>query len=654
MTSSVIHMQKNGIPTQAEKAGLKTQVKSGLTSHVMKAGLAAHLVNAALIIQVLEDVLVAGSHESYSVIFFTDGSTSPSTVFMINDHLKFPGVSFFEVMTIGLDINKEKNFCMLLDQVKLLRQVSSYTTVVVVTDDLTFLAAFLKCSLKGRVLVWSTRLLIITRTRLVDVQDLQAELSKLNSMMLIISDYTTNIRCNIYIHLPYSPRGSQVLQVAHWAPSQGLIFTSNLPLFPDKYSKFFRRPHLLVAVEETAFSKLIKGKEPGASKFLGSLPQMIDQLSKVMNFTYSFVRPPDGVWGVKLKNGSWSGMVGMVMREEVSIGAGPFMVDRWRAEVVDFTVPILIDYWRILGARGLPEVDPWSFLFPMSPTVWVAIIVALMVLAASLFLMSSCFFLASDYKNKWLSRTFDYIRILLQQDMTVPICYWWERMLLVVWMMITLVITRSYSGNLMALLAVRHIPQPYQSLRDVMDDSSVTVIWEKDSASVPYLKSANSGIYREVADAEKTGRLIWRTHSEFAEALDTLVRRGDHVLIDVDNAIRSYIAQDFTKTGQCSFYESREEFLLIMLSMIGQKDSPLVPALSKRIMWMTEAGLFFQWLVAEEPNSTVCYRTSSKITVNAALSLTNISGMFVIILVGYFTSLFVFFIELLIPCSRNF
>nr|XP_053636697.1 probable glutamate receptor [Cherax quadricarinatus] len=363
---------------------------------------------------------------------------------------------------------------------------------------------------------------------------------------------------------------------------------------------------------------------------------------------YTYVRPSDELWGVKLGNGSWSGMVGMVMRKEVEIGVGPFSIHISRTEVVDFTVPIMIDYYRIIGARGHPEVDPWGFVFPMAPLVWAAILATLMVLVAAVFLMSvSVAHKTVDQRNK-LHIVFDYVRILLQQDMTVPAYWWWERVMLVLWMMVTLVLTRSYSGNLMALLAVRHISQPYQSLQDVVDDPSVKMIWEKGSNVLSYLDSAESGIYREIADTGKVGRLIYITRRHFSEAIDTVVRQGDHVLMLAATGLVAYVAQDFTKTGKCSFYGSREEFLQIMFAMIGQKDSPIIPALNKRIMSTTEAGLFFQWVKTEEPNSTVCYHSPSKILVNSPLSIKNIWGMFVILFVGLFGCLVVLCLELFI------
>nr|XP_053636405.1 probable glutamate receptor [Cherax quadricarinatus] len=621
---------------------------------LQQTGLSTQVMEAWLVTQVVEAVLTSTQHGSYSVIFITDGTTSPSTIFMIINRLQFPGgAGLFETINNCSDFNTmDKDLSLLVDNVKLLRKLSSYTTIVVISDEATFLAAFVKWSVKGRLMVWSTRLLILTHSRLMELQDLHTTLSNLNSMLVIINNDTTNIRCSVYVQLPYSPRGSQVVQVASWTPRRGLLLTSHLPLFPEKFSKFHHRPNLLVALEESGFGRLVRVNDPGSGvpkvQFQGTLVKMIDYLSGVLNFTYSFMRPPDRVWGVRLSNGSWSGMMGMVVREEVSIGAGPFMVDRWRAEVVDFTVPMVLDYWRIMGVRGVPEVDPWGFLFPLAPLVWVAILVALMALAAAVFLMSSCSSLKSTDPNYWLQVTYNYVRILLGQDMNVPAYWLWERVVLMVWMIVTLVLTRSYSGNLMALLAVRHIPQPYQTLRDVMDDPSVKLIWEKDSATVPFLRSAKSGIYREIADAEKIGRVIFRPHPQFPEVIDTLVRRGDHVLINDEYDIKSNIAQDFTKAGKCSFYESKEEFLQIRLAMISQKDSPLVPALNKRMTSMTEAGLFFQWLIADEPNSTVCDHVPTKITVNEALSLRNLWGMFVILLVGHLISLSVLCLELLI------
>ncbi|XP_071526985.1 glutamate receptor ionotropic, delta-2-like [Panulirus ornatus] len=211
-------------------------------------------------------------------------------------------------------------------------------------------------------------------------------------------------------------------------------------------------------------------------------------ISQVGLFRYSFVRPPDGSWGTREADGSYTGMVGMVGRREVDVGLGPFGISEIRSLAADFTRPILIDYIRIMGGRGRPEVDPWGFLLPLTPLVWAAILTMLLVVPTGVVLgLSTSVF--RNTRRKTTDVFFAYIRVLLQEDYIVPTEWgWWERLLLGVWMMMTVVLTRSYEGNLMSLLAVRHIPQPYQSLRQVIDDPAVTMVWEPNTVYVEFYR----------------------------------------------------------------------------------------------------------------------------------------------------------------------
>ena len=39
-----------------------------------------------------------------------------------------------------------------------------------------------------------------------------------------------------------------------------------------------------------------------------------------MNFTYTVTKPPDGQFGSRMKNNTWTGMVRMLQNQEVDIG----------------------------------------------------------------------------------------------------------------------------------------------------------------------------------------------------------------------------------------------------------------------------------------------------------------------------------------------
>lgn len=71
----------------------------------------------------------------------------------------------------------------------------------------------------------------------------------------------------------------------------------------------------------------------------------------------------------------------------------------------------------------------------------------------------------------------------------LPEKWWaWQYLVLGLWMLTTLVLAKSYAGNLMSLLAVRHVPQPFQTPRDVLDDPHVSMIWQKYSKNEQFLR----------------------------------------------------------------------------------------------------------------------------------------------------------------------
>nr|XP_045593542.1 uncharacterized protein LOC123755105 [Procambarus clarkii] len=442
----------------------------------------------------VEAVLATLSQPRCSVMFFTDGASTLSTVTKVNQLLSSWSVSVWEVAADGQDANVTlTQLPHVVDQAQRLRQVSWCVTVVVVSDDLAFLAAFAQWSLKGRLVGPSTRLLAVTNASLVNNPDLSRTYSKMNAVMLAVDNLQQSRRCGVYLHLPYSPRGAQALKVASWTPHQGLALTSSLPLFPDKFSRLAIRPNLMVITHAFPTHEPVMVEDPrvpGGKKlmFFSALGNLTQILADTTNFTvdnnnnnntvfsddnnsnnillnivfnddnnnnfvfnddsknnnifsddnnnnntifsddnsyndsskdsnnktaYTFVMPPDNQWGLQLENGTWIGTIGIASREEVDIGLGPISVSASRAQVLDFTWPMFTVISNIVGGRGRPEVDPWGFLFPLTPLVWAAILTTLLVLPLTVFLLSSC--VTMEAPGGWLEYVFSFTRIFLQQ-----------------------------------------------------------------------------------------------------------------------------------------------------------------------------------------------------------------------------------------------
>nr|XP_053641795.1 glutamate receptor ionotropic, delta-1-like [Cherax quadricarinatus] len=576
----------------------------------------------------VDALLSVVQQQNCSVILVTDSSISTLASLELWSSW---GVAVFMVAESDHDSNvTQAQLCLVVDQARRLRQVSWCVTVVLVSDSAQFLASFTECSRQGRLLVWSTRLLAVTSLSLQQLHQLHDFFSMSNAMLLILQKTSENLWCSVYIYLPYCPKGSPALQLASWTPTRGLVLTSHLPLFPDKFFKFIKRPTLLVASEEFQSQRAIMVADPDSPgsqrlSFVGAISEIIEYMATQANFSITYVRPPDRIWGNKRKDGSWSGMMGMVITGAADVALGPFGTTSIRSEVVDFSWPVNIDYLRILGGRGHQEVDPWSFLLPLTPLVWAATLAALLILSVMHYLLSSWFNYHAMKRHMSSTDNLSYIRILLQQDLLVPAYWWWEKLMLVVWMMMAaLVLTRSYSDSLISLLAVRNIPEPYESLRDVLDDSSVTMISQESSILSQHLQTVESGPFLEVKELEKVGRILYVPLGEFSRAADELVRPGHHVLIDITVNHRNLVAQDFSRTGRCDFYLSRETFLGFPFALIVKKNSPLAPMLFKRTLRIMETGLVQYWLMSTTRNSTDCLNSPKKITITSSLSLNNL------------------------------
>ncbi|CAG2062975.1 unnamed protein product, partial [Timema podura] len=61
-------------------------------------------------------------------------------------------------------------------------------------------------------------------------------------------------------------------------------------------------------------------------------------LERVLNFTSEFVSLSDISWGVPLSNGSWTGLVGAVQRNQIDVVVALLTLSSQRSEVADFSI----------------------------------------------------------------------------------------------------------------------------------------------------------------------------------------------------------------------------------------------------------------------------------------------------------------------------
>ncbi|XP_050727669.1 probable glutamate receptor [Eriocheir sinensis] len=380
----------------------------------------------------------------------------------------------------------------------------------------------------------------------------------------------------------------------------------------------------------------------------GAMANVMQVLAETLNFTYTIVTPADGSWGAERSNGTWTGMVGQVVEKKADVAVGPFGITLRRSQVVDFTESFYFDDRSILAKKGVPEIDHWGFLYPLTSSVWAAMMAVLaMVWVLSMVLLRRP--KGVGLLGWWGELLLENIRILLNQGVKKTLLLGSSKIRNVsgLWVVVAAVVFWSYSGTLTSLLAVRFIPQPIQTLRDLLDDPSLTVIMEPNTIVTDTIAKMKFGELRELHELQFVGRVRYQHASTFPRALDTQVRRQRHVIISTSLSAELFMADIFTQTGSCDFYKARQSFFTSTHCMIGPKDSLLVPAINHRIRALIESGLYEHWLLSDIPALTTCRSSPPIVLVRAPLSLANLWGAVVLLGAGQVLALLAFCIEML-------
>ncbi|XP_063584969.1 glutamate receptor ionotropic, delta-2-like [Penaeus indicus] len=382
---------------------------------------------------------------------------------------------------------------------------------------------------------------------------------------------------------------------------------------------------------------------PGGLRVEGPLGNLLEYMASSMNFSYTLIMPPDRGIGSQLPNGTWTGIVGQVSEKVADIGLESMKMIPKRIEVVDFGDILSYVYMKILAGKGHPKLNPMGFLYPLSPLVWAGLFGALLCVWAATVVLGSR--PQGSRREAWAAALFYiYFGVVVQQAMAMKFIRGAEKLLIGSWMLVAMVMAWSYSCNLVSLLAARQVPQPIQSLRDVID-SDVKVITSRFTAFTHMLDHVESGIFKELSDLRLKNRWVYSKYGEADKPME-LTRQGDHVQLTLDISAKQSVSDYFTKTGLCDFYLPRETFLPGPTSIVLQKGTPILQAVNHRIRRVVYAGLFDYWVSQSTVNASVCEKTPSTITVMEPLSFTAVSGMLAMWACGMALSLITFCVEL--------
>ncbi|KAA0201892.1 Ionotropic receptor 189, partial [Hyalella azteca] len=377
---------------------------------------------------------------------------------------------------------------------------------------------------------------------------------------------------------------------------------------------------LLVAVDTwEPYVSFPREAETNRSHFTGAAADAFTMMANKLNFTFRLVRCVDGIWGTHFGNGTFNGMIGMVVRGEVDMALGPFIQTHERNVYIDFSDALVTDGTGIFLPRPGIKKDLSNFLKPFSVGVWTALLISVLVsslMAIFLRVTEKKFeenptVLKKNPENfpsqlERVRKTVMKLK-LLGSDWVFPATrhrataqrgkLLADRVLRGTWLLMSVVLGAAYCGALTSLLAAPYVRIPVNSLHDLVK-SDIKFASEVGSAVNEMLNRADSGVMMEVAKRMSIVESCYNSRFD--------IKSGNLAVLCDYISMTKVISEEFSENASCSYYIARERFSTGSLSFVFPKKSYLKPIFDKELNKMIAGGMISELIQRYTPNSTAC------------------------------------------------
>ncbi|ESO90626.1 hypothetical protein LOTGIDRAFT_163822 [Lottia gigantea] len=250
----------------------------------------------------------------------------------------------------------------------------------------------------------------------------------------------------------------------------------------------------------------------GNDRFSGYAKDLSDHIAKLLGFEYEIRLVKDRKYGSKNpKTKEWNGMIGELIRHEAHLAVAPLTITADRERNVDFSKPFMnIGISIMIRQPDKQKPGVFSFMEPLSFQIWMCIIVAYVGVSVGLFLVSRF----SPVEWKKTENGLESFR----NEFSLMNSFWFSmgalmfqgsdacprsisgRIIGGVWWFFVLITISSYTANLAAFLTIERMLTPIESADDLskqteikygMITSGTTKEFFKNSAVATYARMWN-------------------------------------------------------------------------------------------------------------------------------------------------------------------
>uniref|UniRef100_A0A8C4IRL8 Glutamate receptor n=1 Tax=Dicentrarchus labrax TaxID=13489 RepID=A0A8C4IRL8_DICLA len=398
----------------------------------------------------------------------------------------------------------------------------------------------------------------------------------------------------------------------------------------------------------------------GNDRYEGYCVDLASEIAKHVGIRYKLSVVPDGKYGARdPETKTWNGMVGELVYGRADIAVAPLTITLVREEVIDFSKPFMslgISIMIKKPQKSKPGV--FSFLDPLAYEIWMCIVFAYIGVSVVLFLVSrfSPYEWHLDendevkdpqsppdppndfgiFNSLWFS-----LGAFMQQGCDISPRSLSGRIVGGVWWFFTLIIISSYTANLAAFLTVERMVSPIESAEDLAKQTEIAYGTLDSGSTKEFFRRSKIAVYEKMWSYMKSAE-----PSVFAKTTPDGVSRvrkskGKFAFL-LESTMNEYIEQrkpcDTMKVG--GNLDSKG------YGVATPKGSALGNAVNLAVLKLNEQGLLDKlknkWWYDKGECGSGGGDSKDK---TSALSLSNVAGVFYILVGGLGLAMTVALIE---------
>uniref|UniRef100_A0A8C1NQC3 Glutamate receptor n=1 Tax=Cyprinus carpio TaxID=7962 RepID=A0A8C1NQC3_CYPCA len=447
--------------------------------------------------------------------------------------------------------------------------------------------------------------------------------------------------------------------VGKWSASGGLNITEvprqNGMNITDSLSN---RSLVITTILEEPYVMLKKSDKAlvGNDRFEGFCIDLLKELASILGFSYEIHLVPDGKYGFQDDKGQWNGMIKELMEHRADLAVAPLTITFMREKAIDFSKPFLNTGISILYRRpNGTNSGFFSFMNPMTPDIWVYILLAYLGVSCVLFVIARF----SPYEwydahpcnpgsdvvenNFTLLNSFWFgVGSLMQQGSELMPKALSTRIIGGIWWFFTLIIISSYTANLAAFLTVERMDSPVDSADDLAKQTKIEYGVVKDGATMSFFKKSRVSTFEKM-----WAFMSSRQSTSFVKSIEDGIQRvlkSDYALLMESTTIEYVTRRNCNLTQVGGIIDSKG------YGIGTPKGSPYRDKITIAILSILEDGrlhmLKEKWWSGSSCLEDERYETGP-------MGIQNLGGIFIVLASGLVLSVFVAIGEFIYKLRKN-